>query len=358
MLLIMGVLLGAGAAFGVAPARAQERYAASVTSVVDGDTLNAQVAGGPPLELQVIGIDAPESGDCGADQATGYLKQLALGRQVTLVSDPSLKGFESPGARSLFYVDRDDGRDLGLEMVRAGRADIWFLSDFVRSSAYLSAVAKAERAQRGVWGRCGGDFHYNRADPLPLRQFSALSFVGRYYRRLSEKQFLSAWGMLSRRVRRDLGPFARWKAGYRRSLGSTVVTSRARVSGRRAVVRIRVRARDRDVCNGRVVRQYFRVGWTLAAGRNSWVALKVQARKTGGGRPRLFGSECRGREGGGGGSGERRCTAGYRPCIPSGPDVDCRGGSGNGPRYVDGPVRVTGSDPYHLDSDGDGVGCE
>lgn len=52
------------------------------------------------------------------------------------------------------------------------------------------------------------------------------------------------------------------------------------------------------------------------------------------------------------------CTPGYDPCIPPGPDVDCAGGSGNGPRYVEGPVRVTGSDPYGLDRDGDGIGCE
>lgn len=49
---------------------------------------------------------------------------------------------------------------------------------------------------------------------------------------------------------------------------------------------------------------------------------------------------------------------GYDPCIPSGPDVDCAGGKGNGPRYVQGPVTVTGSDPYGLDRDGDGIGCE
>lgn len=51
------------------------------------------------------------------------------------------------------------------------------------------------------------------------------------------------------------------------------------------------------------------------------------------------------------------CTPGYSPCIPPGPDVDCAGGSGNGPRYVQGPVYVTGSDPYHLDANGDGVAC-
>jgi beta-lactam-binding protein with PASTA domain len=49
---------------------------------------------------------------------------------------------------------------------------------------------------------------------------------------------------------------------------------------------------------------------------------------------------------------------GYSPCILPGPDVDCLGGTGDGPRYVSGPVRVTGSDPYGLDGDGNGVGCE
>jgi hypothetical protein len=52
------------------------------------------------------------------------------------------------------------------------------------------------------------------------------------------------------------------------------------------------------------------------------------------------------------------CTPGYSPCIPPGPDVDCAGGSGDGPRYVNGPVYVTGSDPYGLDADHNGVGCQ
>jgi hypothetical protein len=39
--------------------------------------------------------------------------------------------------------------------------------------------------------------------------------------------------------------------------------------------------------------------------------------------------------------------------------VDCEGGSGNGPAYVSGPVRITGEDIYGLDgSDNDGIGCE
>jgi hypothetical protein len=45
-------------------------------------------------------------------------------------------------------------------------------------------------------------------------------------------------------------------------------------------------------------------------------------------------------------------------CVPIASDVDCAGGSGNGPAYVSGPVRVIGTDIYGLDADGDGVGCE
>lgn len=52
------------------------------------------------------------------------------------------------------------------------------------------------------------------------------------------------------------------------------------------------------------------------------------------------------------------CHPSYAPCVPIDDDVDCAGGSGNGPSYVSGPIRVIGDDEYGLDDDGDGVGCE
>lgn len=55
---------------------------------------------------------------------------------------------------------------------------------------------------------------------------------------------------------------------------------------------------------------------------------------------------------------EDDCTSGYSPCLPPASDYDCAGGSGDGPAYADGPIYVTGSDPYGLDADGDGVACE
>ncbi|MBX9645100.1 MAG: hypothetical protein K2W91_13510 [Novosphingobium sp.] len=45
-------------------------------------------------------------------------------------------------------------------------------------------------------------------------------------------------------------------------------------------------------------------------------------------------------------------------CVPIASDVDCAGGSGNGPAYFVGPVYIVGPDEYGLDRDGDGVACE
>jgi hypothetical protein len=44
--------------------------------------------------------------------------------------------------------------------------------------------------------------------------------------------------------------------------------------------------------------------------------------------------------------------------VPIASDVDCAGGSGNGPAYVQGPVTVVGTDIYNLDANNNGIGCE
>jgi hypothetical protein len=56
---------------------------------------------------------------------------------------------------------------------------------------------------------------------------------------------------------------------------------------------------------------------------------------------------------------ESSCDPNYGgACVPIASDVDCAGGSGNGPAYVQGPVTVIRSDIYDLDRDGDGIACD
>ena len=58
-------------------------------------------------------------------------------------------------------------------------------------------------------------------------------------------------------------------------------------------------------------------------------------------------------QGGGG------CDPNYSgACVPISSDVDCAGGSGDGPGYTEGPVTIVGSDIYDLDRDGDGIACD
>ena len=47
------------------------------------------------------------------------------------------------------------------------------------------------------------------------------------------------------------------------------------------------------------------------------------------------------------------CEPGYSPCLPRVADLNCDDLSAS-----QRPVRVTGSDPYRLDADGDGTGCD
>lgn len=56
----------------------------------------------------------------------------------------------------------------------------------------------------------------------------------------------------------------------------------------------------------------------------------------------------------------QRCHPSYEgACVPpDASDVDCAGGSGDGPEYVRGPIHVVGPDVYRLDRDGDGIACE
>jgi micrococcal nuclease len=358
-------LITAVACLGTASsAVAQERYPAVVTHVVDGDTVDARLADGRNLTVRLIGIDAPETKrpgtpvECGGEQATTHMEQLAEGRDVVLVSDPTQDQVDQYG-RSLFYVDRNDGIDVEEEMLRSGWAKVYvFGNDFERLSLYREAQGEGRDNDEGVWTRCDGDFHRSHQDELRAKRRSAERFMRSYYRHISHRRFRTAWKMLGKSIHRKNGSLRRWRAGYRRSLGTLVRSSRARLSGSRAVVTVSLRSRDRDACSGRVVRQYFRGKWVLAPRGDTWVAARVRIRKTAGGRVRIRKSECRRakpRPRSPAPAPPRDCQ-GYSPCLPPGPDVDCRNGNGNGPRYV-GPVLVNGSDPYDLDRDHNGRGC-
>jgi endonuclease YncB( thermonuclease family) len=332
-------------------------HQATVTAVTEGDTLIARTADGQTLTVRIVGIDAPEPGECGGADARAALEGLAQGQAVTLSSDTTTAGI-APLANSGFYVDRADGLDIGLEQVRRGWAMVVDAPAFERRDAYLQAE---QDSAEGVWADCAGDFHQDQYDRLLALGDSAKTFVRRYYRRISNNQFRAAWRMLGGPAKRRLGHgFRRWRSSHRGSLGVSARTPGLRVGGNRVVVSVRLRSRDRDVCSGRVVAQRWRGTVGVVSRDDTLTIVRFRIRKTAGATPRLSKSQCPPPP-----QPQPDSPAppppdcqGYSPCLTPGPDYDCEGGSGDGPRYVPGPVSVNGSDPYDLDRDGDGTGCD
>jgi micrococcal nuclease len=124
-----------------------------VTAVVDGDTIEVS-AGGVVERVRLIGIDAPERGECGADEAALLLARLLEGAVVRLESDTSDR---DAFARLLRYVWTDD-RLVNEVMVEEGLAIARrYPPDTLLSGRLESAQQRAQDAGLGIWsgGLCG-----------------------------------------------------------------------------------------------------------------------------------------------------------------------------------------------------------
>ncbi len=131
-----------------------------ISKVYDGDTVTASCKDGK-LKIRVWGIDAPEMG------------QKPWGRQ----SRDLLRGMMPRSEAKLQVVDKDrygrivarlyDGnRDLGLAMVRQGRAIVY--EHFNNSKTYRKAQAQAKWEKLGIWSKPG-----NHQKPAAWRKVNA-----------------------------------------------------------------------------------------------------------------------------------------------------------------------------------------
>lgn len=86
-----------------------------VTGVIDGDTIDVDTG----ERVRLIGVDTPERGRCGAKEATLTTISLVANKAVVLI--PGARTDKDRYGRILRYVEVD-GVDLGLELLRRGRA--------------------------------------------------------------------------------------------------------------------------------------------------------------------------------------------------------------------------------------------
>lgn len=127
-----------------------------VTSVADGDTLSVRAPNGRIERVRIIGINTPEihgEVECGGPEAAAEMRRLADGATVTVIADPTQDRKDRFG-RLLAYVELD-GTDLGLEMIRRGRAIAYpFGRPFQRYPQYKQAESEARNARTGTWANC------------------------------------------------------------------------------------------------------------------------------------------------------------------------------------------------------------
>jgi micrococcal nuclease len=103
------------------------QIASAVVRVVDGDTVDVQVAEGQIERIRLIGIDTPEVVDprkpvqCFGQEASAHAQQLLDGQSVTVELDPS-QGERDRYGRLLAYLWLPDGRNFGEVMIADGYA--------------------------------------------------------------------------------------------------------------------------------------------------------------------------------------------------------------------------------------------
>jgi endonuclease YncB( thermonuclease family) len=100
----------------VAPPEPEAAPALVVARIVDGDTVD--MSDGTTIRL--IGIDTPEQGECGYQEAAETLGMIVYGQTVTLT--PGARDDVDRYGRLLRYLDLSNGVDANHAMVEAGQA--------------------------------------------------------------------------------------------------------------------------------------------------------------------------------------------------------------------------------------------
>jgi endonuclease YncB( thermonuclease family) len=127
---------------------------ATVTNVVDGDTIDVRTTGRRTARIRVIGIDTPERGECNFGPATYNMKTLVAGRPVVLSAAAPGKDTTDRYGRWLRYVDVN-GVDAGLGQITAGLAVARYDSRdgygrHHREARYIAAQAAATLRKCGM----------------------------------------------------------------------------------------------------------------------------------------------------------------------------------------------------------------
>ncbi len=128
---------------------------ATVTRVVDGDTLVVDIAG-QVERVRLIGVDTPETVhpnkpvEYFGKEASAFTKRMVEGETVRLESDPQNPNRDRYN-RLLRYVYLPDGTCLNAEIIRQGYGFAYVKYAFSRMEEYRLLERAARKEGRGLW---------------------------------------------------------------------------------------------------------------------------------------------------------------------------------------------------------------
>ena len=128
---------------------------ATVTRVVDGDTLVVSIAGREE-RVRLIGVDTPETVhpqkpvEYFGKEASAFTKRIAEGQSVRLEGDPQNTDRDKYH-RLLRYVYLPDGRLLNAEIIRQGYGFAYTRFPFSKMEEFRALELEAREANRGLW---------------------------------------------------------------------------------------------------------------------------------------------------------------------------------------------------------------
>lgn len=144
---IIAVLL---TALGASNSAAQAADAATVTHIVDGDTLDVQMSADVVVRIRLLNVDAPETGTCMAADAKALTAKLAaVGSAVQLSYDIDTI---DPYGRTLADVQTSTVDSLSVALAASGLGfPVLVRPNGARYGAVLAATRQAESAQVGMF---------------------------------------------------------------------------------------------------------------------------------------------------------------------------------------------------------------
>ena len=120
-----------------------EEIAGRVVRVADGDTITVLSTPATQHKIRLHGIDAPEKKQLFGRAAGRFLSGLVANREVRVSYTKRDRYGRIVGIVFL------DGRDVNLEMLKAGMA--WHYKKYDSTPAYAQAESEARAAKRGLW---------------------------------------------------------------------------------------------------------------------------------------------------------------------------------------------------------------